>query len=113
MSGNKYLGKRYAVGTVRMINNQAGNMWQTLVLLEIQTICVLIHCIDMNFPPGIHSQYNHSSGPFYKYWLTLIPIWISTYMPNYVWYEITYEFPKTWAWEWIIIMDVITWAYLD
>ena len=49
MSGNKYLGKRYAVGTVRMSNNQSGNMWQSLVLLEIQPICVLIHCIDMIF----------------------------------------------------------------
>ena len=31
-------------------------------------------------------------GPFYKHGLTLIPAWISNYMPGKVWDEITYLF---------------------
>ena len=60
-----------------------------------------------------------SWGPFYLYWLTLIPAWISNYMPSKMWNEITYPFPNfnhciIEVWEWIsyfipyFIMDVIT-----
>ena len=31
-------------------------------------------------------------GPFYLHGLTLIPAWISNYMPGKVWGEITYPF---------------------
>ena len=31
-------------------------------------------------------------GPFYQHGLTLIPAWISNYMPIKVWDEITYPF---------------------
>ena len=31
-------------------------------------------------------------GPFYKHGLTLIPSWISNYMPREVWDEIIYPF---------------------
>ena len=31
-------------------------------------------------------------GPFYQYGLTLIPAWISNYIYNKVWDEITYQF---------------------
>ena len=33
-------------------------------------------------------------GPFYLHGLTLILAWISNHMPNKVWEEITYPFPK-------------------
>ena len=33
-------------------------------------------------------------GPFYKHGLTLIPAWISNYMPSKMWDEITYPFPN-------------------
>ena len=58
-------------------------------------------------------------GPFYSYGLTVIPAWISNHIPNNVWGEITYQFPKlngctVQVWEWLnnfiphIIMDAIT-----
>ena len=34
----------------------------------------------------------YSSTPFYQHGLTLISAWISNYMPNKVWDEITYPF---------------------
>ena len=40
----------------------------------------LIHCDLVTF------------GPFYLHDLTLIPAWISNYMPGRVWGEITYPF---------------------
>ena len=35
-----------------------------------------------------------SNGLFYKHGLTLIPVWISNYMPDKVWGEITYPISK-------------------
>ena len=66
-------------------------------------------------PPG---------GPFYWYGLTLIPTWISNYMPRKVCGEITYLFlsfngATIEVMEWIInfiphlIMDVIIYPFWD
>ena len=35
----------------------------------------------------IHEQVPISWGPFYWYWLTLIPVWISNHMPGKVWWN--------------------------
>ena len=39
-----------------------------------------------------NNQHGHTKGPFYWHFLTLIPAWISNYMPCKVWDEITYPF---------------------
>ena len=54
--------------------------------------------------------------PFYGYSLTLIPAWISKYMPGKVWDEITYAFPNfNWISDFIpcFMMDVITYPCCD
>ena len=45
-------------------------------------------CCNIGYP----HQHPHPSGPFYQHGLTLIPAWISNYMANKVWDEITYPF---------------------
>ena len=41
---------------------------------------------------GLGSGLVPNTGPFYWHGLTLIPVWISNYMPSKMWDEITYPF---------------------
>ena len=45
-----------------------------------------------NDQPGLLRYKCATCGPFYLHGLTLIPAWISNYMPGKVWGEITYPF---------------------
>ena len=74
-----------------------------------------------------HSSLAHicvTRSLFYWYGLTLIPAWISNYIPGKVWEWITYPFSNFKSctievWEWIsnfiphFIMDVITYPWED
>ena len=73
-------------------------------------ICIFQTCIYLENKPSMPSQYtepklgHHSAcrGPYYWRGLTLIPAWISNYMPGKVWGEITYPFlnfnVNHWSW---------------
>ena len=82
------------------------------------------YCYRLQLPKLIQDMEFPTRSYFYWHGLTLIPVWISNYMPGRVWDEITYPFLNfnsytVEVWKWIsnyiphFIMDAITYPCWD